>query len=553
MKKSIKIIVPALLVFFAIGCNNQDYITPSTYADAGFYSTYGKGTYKSSAVDNYITFQDISQGAIYHTWEIEEGNELLKGPISQQAKTYEQYIANPGQTKTDEKTINVLFKVGNTTSKIRMFDVFNEPVTFRRGPADIYANNPGGNVDAVLHTEGEWAGKYVLDLTIIVDVFDNVVPDLSLTQNGTIIDHKQEGVFIDIKVGESITLKDLSALVPNTSRPDNRTWKFINVEDNTIITSSQLEVVNVSFKKLGTYKATLTASRTATPNTLGSSTTYEIPIQFRVIKSDQPYVQTGAIKTLIDGTIQVPFSSFIEPGFPDQNSFFTVKVNGSPVIINSVTLNATNQSILDVKINGQLFPADVVTISYAGGNIQSTDARDLVAFTDKAVANYDTNFLGTEAGGFEDTFGNTWKATTNTSVTAPPGPITYSTEQKRSGLYSLKAVTTGAQRARFESSGTSPSKLFNLIKGITYTIKYSRYVTAATTATGEKAYLSPGTGTPINTTNQNFTLKDQWQDFEFDFVPTADINGGYFYFQLNPGEATVYYDNFYIAAKSVRP
>lgn len=554
MKKIIKIIAPLLLVFFVIGCNNHDYNIPSSYSDAGFYSTYGKGVYRTSVVNEYATFQDISQGAIYHSWEIEEGNELLKGPIAQTSKTYDKYIANPGQTKTEEKTINVLFKVGNKASKIRMFNVFNEPVTFRKTPTD-YTNNASANedgisVDAVLHTEGQWAGKYVLDITILVDVYDTVVPDLSITQGTTIIDHKQTGAFIELKVGDKLDFKDLTALVNNTSRPNGRTWRIMDAVTNEIITSSQLETASVTFKKLGTFKATLSATRAATDNIPGSTTLYEIPIQFRVSKSDQPFIQSGTIKTLLDGTIQIPFNGEIEPGFTNQNSFFTVKVNGTPFTVNSVVLNTTNQAMLDLKIVGKLYPADVLTVSYSGGSIKSTDTRDLVNFTDKTVINYDPNFLGTEAGGFEDTFGNTWKASTAIANTAT---ISYSTEQKKGGTHSLKVVAVGAERARFDSSGTSPSKLFNLIAGTTYTIKYSRYVKTGTDATGEKVWLSPGTSTQINNANSTFNLRDQWEDFSFDFVPTSNISGGYFYIQINPGNAVIYYDNFYIAVKSVRP
>ncbi|MCW2120739.1 carbohydrate binding domain-containing protein [Flavobacterium sp. 7A] len=550
MKKIVNIVVPMLLVFFAIGCGNQDYIIPSSFSDAGFYSTYGKSEYKSAVVGSYSTFQDVSQGAIYHTWEIEEGNEFLKGPIPQNAKTYENLIETPGKTLTEDKTINVLFKKGNITSKVKMFDVFNEPVTFRRGPAPSYANNPGGDVVAVLQTEGPWVGKYVLELDIIVDVFDTVVPDLSISQNGTALDYKQAGSFIDLKAGDKLDFKDLSALVPNTSRPTGRGWKITNIDTGVVIVSSTLEAPSIIFKKLGTFKATLTASRASSENIPGSTTLYEIPLQFRVGPSDQPFIQTGSIKTLLDGTIQVPLNADIEPGFADQKSFFTVKVNGTTLPINTVVQNATNESTLDIKVSGKLYPADVVTISYAGGGIKSSDDRNLTAFTDKPVNNYDPNLLGTDVGGFEDVFGNTWIANGNNT-----GTISYSTEQKLGGLTSLKAVATGSQRARFASSGAGVSKVFNLIGGTTYTVKYSRYVKSGTVATGDKIYLiTPQT--QINSTTQSFDLVNdinQWKTYEFDFTPTDNLSGQSFYIQLNPGEAVVYYDNFYIAPKSVRP
>ncbi|WP_366183118.1 hypothetical protein [Flavobacterium ovatum] len=549
MKKIIKIIAPILLVFVAVGCGNQDYVVPSTYSDAGFYSTYGKGDNKTAVYGSYETFQDVSQGAIYHTWEIEEGNEFLKGPIPQGAKTYDHLIANPGQTKTEEKTINVLFKKGNITSKVKMFNVFNEPVTFRRGPASIYANNPGGDVVAVLQTEGQWAGKYVLEIDIIVDVYDLVVPDLSISQNGTIIDHKQVGAFIDLKAGEKLEFKDLSALVPNTSRPTGRTWKITNIATGAVIVSSQLEIASIIFKKLGTFSATLTASRAATENVPGSSTIYEIPIQFRVGPSDQPFVQAGSIKTLVDGTIQLPLSADIEPGFADQKSFFTVKVNGISFPINSVTQNATNESILDIKVIGKLYPADVVTISYAAGSIKSSDERNLVAFTDKAVVNYDLNFLGTAAGGFEDVFGATWVASNNNS-----GTISYSTEQKLTGSSSIKAVAQGVERARFQSSGNGTSKVFNLVAGTTYTIRYSRFVKSGGSVSGDKIFLIyPQVQINGPSSTYNAADNDQWKTYEIDYVPTSDAAGQSFYIQLNPGAGTVYYDNFYIAVKSVRP
>ncbi|WP_159086047.1 hypothetical protein [Flavobacterium faecale] len=550
MKKIIKITAPLLLLFVAIGCGNRDYVVPSTFSDAGFYSTYGKGLNKSAVVGDYATFQDISQGAIFHTWEIEEGNEILTGPIAQSAKTYDKYIKNPGQTKTEDKTINVLFNKGNIITKIKMFDVFNEMVTFRRDEKPIVPypiNNEGGDIVAVLQTEGPWAGKYVLEIEIIVDVYDTVVPKMILTQKGTVVDHTVAGAFIDIKAGEAVQLQDISATVPNTSRPDGRTWKFTDAEGKQVF-SSQNENLSLQFKKLGIYRGTLTATRSASDNINGSSTIYEIPISFRVIQSDQPYFQSGAIKSLVTSIIQVPMSTSIEPGFADQKSFFTVKVNGVVFPVTSVNLDAVNESVVNINV-GKLYPADKVTISYAGGSIKSSDDRNLVPFTDKAVTVFDPNFLGTDAGGFEDLFGATWVASNNNS-----GTISYSTEQKLTGTSSIKAVAQGSERARFQSTGNGTSKVFNLVAGTTYTIRYSRFVKSGGSVSGDKIFLIyPQVQINGPSSTYNAADNDQWKTYEIDYVPSSDVSGQSFYIQLNPGDGTVYYDNFYIAVKSVRP
>lgn len=550
MKKIIKITAPLLLLFLSIGCGNRDYVVPSTFSDAGFYSTYGKGIGKTAVVGDYATFQDISQGAIFHTWEIEEGNELLTGPIPQSAKTFDKYVKNPGKIKTEEKTINVLFKKGNITTRIKMFDVFNEMVTFRRDPNPVVAyplNNEGGDIDAILQTEGPWAGKYVLEIEIIVDVYDTVVPKMILSQNGAVVDHTVAGTFIDIKAGETVQLQDISATVLNTSRPNGRSWKFIDAEGKQVV-SSQNEKLTLQFKKLGTYRGTLTATRSATDNTTGSSTTYEIPISFRVIQSDQPYVQSGAIKSLSSSIIQIPMSTSIEPGFADQKSFFTVKVNGIVFPVLAVSLDAVNESMLNINV-GKLYPADKVTISYAGGTIKSTDNRDLQPFIDKVVVIYDPNFLGTEAGSFEDVFGATWIASNNNDAT-----ITYSTEQRVTGASSIKAVVVGSQRARFQSSGNGTSKVFNLTAGTTYTIRYSRFVKSGGAITGDKMFLIyPQVQVNGASSSFNAADTDQWKTYEFDYIPSSDASGQSFFVQLNPGAGTVYYDNFYIAVKSVRP
>ncbi|GAF03646.1 hypothetical protein [Saccharicrinis fermentans] len=136
-------------------------------------------------------------------------------------------------------------------------------------------------------------------------------------------------------------------------------------------------------------------------------------------------------------------------------------------------------------------------------------------------------------------------------------------------MYSLKLENEVGEQARVYSNAGS---LFSLKAGVTYIVRYKRYLTAsADLAGGDKLYIATGTNVAVKQINNVENLLDDvnsnkmchvfagkpaesWYAMEFEFTPDEDYNDAYFNLQINPKVGVFYYDDFYIAIKaSKRP
>lgn len=94
-----------------------------------------------------------------------------------------------------------------------------------------------------------------------------------------------------------------------------------------------------------------------------------------------------------DDTIQVPFNGEFAP-FVGQEKFFAVKVNGKPFAIKSVTINAKDATLLNIKLVEPSYRSDVISISLLPGSpLTSTDERVPQVFTEVPVGMHNVNLL----------------------------------------------------------------------------------------------------------------------------------------------------------------
>ena len=129
MKKIYLIAVVLVTAFWA--CDDDDYNKPNTFSDVGLYHSKGQGALEINRFE-YITFANLSQNFTHHEWTIDEGNFFLEGPFQwrDSMEIYETQIINPGDTISEDLTINVYFKKSGIQN-VRMFNIFDEYVEFR--------------------------------------------------------------------------------------------------------------------------------------------------------------------------------------------------------------------------------------------------------------------------------------------------------------------------------------------------------------------------------------------------------------------------------------
>lgn len=507
-------------------CNNDAYEEPNVFADTGWYTSALRQTEINVGIDQYMSFSDLSQGTVNNSWTISSGNFFLKGPINRQDSIFDSFIINKGDTVTNDRTIHVLFKKSGLQT-VRLYNTFNDSVAFR-GNDTIPAVKIGD--------------KWVMDKTFVIDVYDTIVPAIEIRQDGVLVDHTNPLDTIYIEAGGSLDFSDVTTI----GRPNTWNWNVGGATNNE-------QEATLIFKKLGIWEGNVNLSRTG-QNIPGDWENYQIPINFKVIPSSQPFVVSGAIKELEDQTIQVPFNGEFAP-FTDQESFFTVHVNGNPFAVDKIEINEDDATILDIKLVDQIYESDDITISYDGmGSLESTDTRKPVAFSDLSVASYslnvfDINAATLEDGGASASWVPSWEDDTLIEVT---------TDNPHSGEYSLKLTFDGEERNNalgFRYNPMSNGAKFILEADKTYIIEMWLYIEPGGDYPNFWPHIIGGQWKGWWTDAS--AAIGQWTKFSYEYAPGALKPASAIMLRI-PDETTdkrgvMYFDDFVVKEKDIRP
>lgn len=410
--KNIKNILQVLFaLLLLIGCNDDDYEVPGEFVDLSLTFTSGAGTDRESQVNRFFSFSDISAGAEFQEWSIPDNSFFLEGPIPNNLDNHDEYIKEPREEKTStDKTVHVLFKKGDTLTKIGYYAVFPDSTSFifnSYWDSDLNAFVP--DTVKTVNVNGKWVAEYEFTL----DVYDTVVakPEIRYT-DGTVLDHVNTES-ITLTYGDKLVFEDLSNFVDdNNARPDETKWTVRTFEEDeeertSISVEAQLRegdyekkiIDTVAFNKLGDFKVSLKATRARTENLRVSTDTILMPVIIKVVPLAEDLVlQTDVdIEERDDNRIVIPVSSPLEAIEGNVGSDFTVTVDGTEIPVESVSIGTrkvngeTVGGLLFITLDVPLEPADAsktVTVSYNGTSIMSKDERLLQAFTDAPIVVY---------------------------------------------------------------------------------------------------------------------------------------------------------------------
>ncbi len=325
---------------------------------------------------------------------------------------------------------------------------------------------------------------------------------------------------------------------------DEFDWKFpgqtpeISSEQNPIVTINKLGESGYNFRArstspFGDVKLPFFAE--------GDEETF---YKIIVTPSSKPLVVSGDVMELEDETIQVPINGELVE-FSGLESSFTVTVNGMPFTIQSVAVNSENPALIDIKLTDPIYRPDVITVSYAGTSIQSTDTRTLASFTDLPVMTHNVNLLDPVAYDFEDG-GLGWGADpVNTSI------ITYTTERASSGTTSMKVDNTDPANSNFRV--LSANTRFNITKTDTYSLSVDVYLEPGNTWNAVWPTITgPGVFQQL-WTDVRSVPRGEWTTITRDF----DLNEGavdlYVLFRSEGGGGVAFIDNWRLVNKEERP
>ncbi|MDG2279249.1 MAG: hypothetical protein P8L42_01315, partial [Flavicella sp.] len=348
--KTIKILIKSFLLLLLVGCLGNEWEQPEDFTDLAFTTTNGS-TADQGAVNNYLSFMDLSAGAIGHTWEIPDNCYFLRGPIPANLPNHDEYIINPGDTLSSDKTVHVLFKKGDSNTVIKLRNEFAEATSFiYPGIWDPNGGNSGtgGFINDTIRTV-KIGDKWIAEVELLVDVYDTIRPEMEIRDiNGVDIDFKSLDT-ITVDFGDQLILDDRSALLDdNNSRPEQTVWRVFTIEENeedevTIFNSSTtydpLELIpggahegrnidTITFNRaIGAFKGRLTVRRERTETLNAANAIYEMPVIFKVNQSTELFEATSVVEQ-DDDVIRLILNDRLMPFTENVAANFSMKVGG---------------------------------------------------------------------------------------------------------------------------------------------------------------------------------------------------------------------------------
>ncbi len=260
MKRLIKLITITAFSFVLYSCQ-QDYVAPNQFSDIMFTisngNTNGSATGVLAVSQNfYLTFMDLSQGAISHNWSItgQDGLKFLSNgfsAVTTDSLNRQNHIIP--DSVLNSKTVNVFFKKEGIYT-VTWKDVFKDSVG--------YISN-GSVRDSISHN---WLFKKIFT----VQVYGRLIPLVTIYKNTS----EQISNSVDtirLSIGDNLTFTEASK-----GYPTSRTWTINGGTPSSDVTSN----FTTKFNKAGIYtNSSLTLNRTVSSNpSLAASLKYPLPV-----------------------------------------------------------------------------------------------------------------------------------------------------------------------------------------------------------------------------------------------------------------------------------
>ncbi|NMH86838.1 SwmB domain-containing protein [Flavivirga algicola] len=400
MKNIEKYIIICLAMLLIVACQDDEYDAPDTVSDVTWYTSVPPGDEFLRATGGFISFLDASQGDISHEWTIEEGNHFLKTGFNDK-DFLPDFIDSSKGLVTDDKAVHVLFmKEGKST--ICLKNIFDEKVVYQTVDGPIEATQVGD----------KWVFEKCFEVEVIAE---EIKPAFRILQDGIEIlrvgeddeiDIKDKDTWptIDVEVNKTLTFIDLSKVgIPNA-----RTWRI----NGGVPETSNDSIAEIAFLNFGTT-VNLGRIESRRDEPLPTKTNWKyIPLNVSVVSSSEPFEVISEINEDETEKISFQVAGIIDPAsLAGQNGNFTVNVNNTDagfnqdIAVQAIEINSVDESILELTLADPIYNSDVVTISYSGGGIQSTDERPLEDFGPITVNMYTTNVLSKDIFGAEGVTG----------------------------------------------------------------------------------------------------------------------------------------------------
>lgn len=259
MKTTIKILTFFLATIFLYNCRDE-YKVPNHFSDVMFLTSTGNPNrllYPVFAENQgfYLTFLDLSQGAISHQWSIagQDGLKFLSPGFSTLGADS---LSRPNHILPDsvlnDLNVNVYFqKEGIYT--VTMKDVFPDSVGYVKDPSVF---------DSVTH-------HWVFTKVLTIQVYGKLIPNISILKNNTEVIPVSVDT-IRLSLGDTLTFSEAS-----TGYPSSIQWKIAGG----VPASGTTPVITSIFNTTGIFKGSnLILSRVVNSNIAIGTTSLTTPL-----------------------------------------------------------------------------------------------------------------------------------------------------------------------------------------------------------------------------------------------------------------------------------
>lgn len=406
MKKYFILLIAALGLL--TGCEKEEFL--AKYPGFEWYSSQEDEISLFVEVGDRLDFLDLSQNALSHTWEIQDGSFFLRPEFTPADTIYDEFIAGK-ELESTEKNISVLFtRPGQTT--VRLANTFDAPVRWF-------------NAEHSLEAEATADGLWLLDTTMTVDVFDKLAPAFKVLRNGEDIvtvgendmpsaDDASSWSTVELKEGDRLQFVNLTT----RGRPTGTGWQLDNGGDVEV----NGDTVEVAYNIVGEFEAGIMTTRRNGEGMPSSNVSKLIPLRIVVDYSTAPIVLDPdvVVSESEDGLLSVKVTGLVGD-FSGKENHFTLHVSNQEagvdraIAVQTVRVNAGDATQLDITPAEPLYNSDQVTLTYDGlGNITNAAGfRELQAFGPVSVQmHFDPNAMNTDYSGYEleQTGGNNTRA-----------------------------------------------------------------------------------------------------------------------------------------------
>lgn len=580
-----------LLVFslslLLVSCeDNEMMLQPNDFSDVSFINSQLIDQWSDNIIEvgSPISFMDLSQNAVTHTWTIEESCSFLYGKYTENDTVYDSFIIPNAGTVTTDITAYVLFNEPGNEIGVKINNSFRDEVTYTAFPDDLSYSLSYTFEYSIGSEYNSSTGLWDFEAEYIFKVLDKVDATVSFFIGDELIAEVDKGIFGDESEMDSwatieISTDDIITIQADVYGEPETMKSYFSSNLNSVDTiESTSETVSTNPKitrlteyyfpsALGNfdvgYMKLVRSSGTSDVTVPASSVTKTLPLKFNVTMGtgdleaaatvtdfDEITFSLSALASTLPSAVKNDFSVTINN--PDKS------ITNESITISSVSLNSAKSAFV-VRLASEIYVDDEITIKYtpASSAIEDIYGRELAAFEITDPTFFDPVITDSEMRGFEG------EQSSDKSIYGwflqdyPYWAI--SDEQVYSGNASLKYYNDGLDDS--DSTWTCQSNAtYSELSGSAgrYLLEAWVWVDAYATITSDItfAFESPTATLTSTTTPISDVTRGKWCKIEREYTFSADLVEATTKMNIkmsNENVGTMYIDDISLSRVQTRP